>query len=141
MPILKSLTFTVMPKFSGNPIMNRRIKLITRLEEQKALAQDANYLRPIKRWRTENGEKHLIETRQRVRPWWRTDGTGVTVLAVKYGLKPLEIEKGKPAIAVSSKDKLVGIIDTLINAVRAGELDELLSQQTIARGVPKKRVA
>jgi hypothetical protein len=42
--------------------------------------------------------------------------------------KPLEFEKGKAGIVVPSKDKLPAVIDTLITAVRAGELDELFSQ-------------
>jgi hypothetical protein len=37
-------------------------------------------------------------------------------------------EKGKAGIVVPSKDKLPTVIDTLIAAVRAGELDELFSQ-------------
>jgi hypothetical protein len=40
------------------------------------------------------------------------------------GLKPIEFEKGKPAIAVQSLDKLPSVIDTLITAVRNGELDQ-----------------
>jgi hypothetical protein len=41
-------------------------------------------------------------------------------------LKPIEFEKGKAAIAVPSLDKLPSVIDTLITAVRNGELDEQL---------------
>lgn len=39
-------------------------------------------------------------------------------------LKPIEFEKGKPAIAVSSLDKLPSIIDTLITTIWNGELDQ-----------------
>jgi hypothetical protein len=41
-------------------------------------------------------------------------------------LKPIEFEKGKSAIAVPSLDKPASVIDTLIAAVRNGELDEQL---------------
>jgi hypothetical protein len=44
------------------------------------------------------------------------------------GWKPIEFEKGKAAIVVSSLDKLPSIIDTVIAAVRNGELDERLAQ-------------
>jgi hypothetical protein len=47
-------------------------------------------------------------------------------LFVRSGLKPIEFEKGKPAIAVQSLDKLPSVIDTLITAVRNGELDQQL---------------
>ena len=43
-------------------------------------------------------------------------------LTFKFGAKPIEFEKGKAGIVVSSKDKLPAVIDTLISAVRAGEL-------------------
>jgi hypothetical protein len=43
-------------------------------------------------------------------------------------LKPIEFEKGKPAIAVSSLDKLSSVIDTLITAVRNGELDQQFAE-------------
>ncbi len=39
-----------------------------------------------------------------------------------------EFDKGKSAIAVPSLDKLPTVIDTLIAAVRNGELDEQLVQ-------------
>jgi hypothetical protein len=38
-------------------------------------------------------------------------------------LKPIEFKKGKAAIAVPSLDRLPSVIDTLIAAVRKGELD------------------
>jgi hypothetical protein len=53
-------------------------------------------------------------------------------------LKPIEFEKGKAAIAVPSLDKLPSVIDTLITAVRNGELDEML---VISRKVSSKRRA
>jgi hypothetical protein len=52
-------------------------------------------------------------------------------------LKPIEFEKGKAAIAVPSLDKLPTVIDTLITAVRNGELDE----QLVLTGKPSKRRA
>jgi hypothetical protein len=49
-------------------------------------------------------------------------------LFVKSGLKPIEFEKGKPAIAVQSLDKLPSVIDTLITAIRNGELDQQFAE-------------
>jgi hypothetical protein len=43
-------------------------------------------------------------------------------MSIKFGAKSLEFEKGKAGIVVPSKDKLPIVIDTLISAVRAGEL-------------------
>ena len=45
MTALKSLTFTTLPSQSGNPILDRRAKVIARLEEQKLILKDPNYTR------------------------------------------------------------------------------------------------
>jgi hypothetical protein len=49
-------------------------------------------------------------------------------LCVYHGTKPIEFEKGKAAIAVPSRDKLPALIDALIEAAKAGELDELVTR-------------
>ena len=48
--------------------------------------------------------------------------SGSYALFVRSGLKPIEFKKA--AIAVQSLDKLPSVIDTLITAVRNGELDQ-----------------
>jgi len=125
---LKSLTFAPLPKLSAaDPVVQRRNKLITRLQQQIALAQDPSYQLTRQKWvKGENGVKELRELPKKVRPWWRTDGAGNVVLTVRYGAKPIEFEKGKAAIAVGKKDKLIPTIETVIAAVEAGELDGAL---------------
>jgi hypothetical protein len=51
----------------------------------------------------------------------------------------VEFEKGKAGIVVLSKDKLPTGIDTLIAALRAGELDELFSQAAKVGTIGKSR--
>jgi hypothetical protein len=57
---------------------------------------------------------------------------------VKSGWKAIEFDKGKAAIAVPSLDKLPPIIDTLIVAVRSGELDDQLAQASKQSAVKRK---
>jgi hypothetical protein len=76
--------------------------------------------------KSESGEKTVVEKRQRV-------------VFVRSGWKPIEFEKGKAAIAVSSLDKLPSIIDTVIAAVRNGELDEQLAQLSAQMKVSKSK--
>jgi hypothetical protein len=65
-----------------------------------------------------------------------------SALTVRAGGRAIEFEKGKTAIVVAALDQLGPTIDTVIAAVRAGELHELLTQQSKARDIPKaKRVA
>ena len=49
--------------------------------------------------------------------------------------------RDKAGIVVPSKDKLPTVIDTLIAAVRAGELDELFSQAAKTGAIGKARKA
>lgn len=126
---LKSLTFTATPKRDASPQHTRRVRMIERLEEQKQLLRDNTYVRLVRRWKTEGGEKVLTEKKAHVRPWWRVDDKGQVILSVKVGYKPIEFEKGKGGIVVGDLEKLPGVIDTLIAAVRAGELDTHLEQR------------
>jgi hypothetical protein len=127
MAVLKSLTFTTIPTPGGDPILDRRTKVIARLEEQKLILKDPNYTRTVRNWVKKDGEKVMVEKQQRVPLWWRQHPNGSYALFVRSGLKPIEFEKGKAAIAVPSLDKLPSVIDILITAVRNGELDEQLA--------------
>ena len=73
MAVLKSLSFTAMPKALNDPVQLRRAKLVTHLEEQKRLLADPTFVRIVQRAVKENGEKRIVNKEQRVRPWWRTD--------------------------------------------------------------------
>ena len=141
---LKSLSFTAVPKGErADPVLIRREKLIARLEDQKTLAKDPTFAPTITRSvKNAEGVKEKVQLKKPLRPNWRTDGKGAIVLTVRYGFKTIEFEKGKAGITVASKEKLIGVIDTLIAAVRAGELDGILEQQGVARAVPRgKRAA
>jgi hypothetical protein len=141
MPVLKSLSFTSLPKTGNDPVQLRRTKFVSKLEEQKLLLKDPNHVRTVQRWTKVNGERQATTKQQAVRPWWKTDPTGQVVMSVKFGAKPLEFEKGKAGIVVPSKDKLPAVIDTLISAVRAGELDELYSLAAKTGSIGKARKA
>ena len=129
---LKSLAFTTLPSSTRSPLEARRAKTVERLQEQKQLVSDPNFVRVLKKWATVNGQKQLVEKQRRVHPWWRTASNGSLVFFVRLGGKPIEFDKGKSGIAVASAEKLPGLIDTLIAAVRNGELDQVLAQSVKA---------
>ncbi len=141
MPVLKSLSFAALPKNSNDSVQTRRAKLISRLEEQKALLADPNLIRTVQRTVTENGEKRIVSKQQKVRPWWRTDSAGHLFMSIKFGGRPVEFEKGKSAVAVPSKEKLPAVLTTLIEAVRAGELDDIMTAASGQRPFIKKKAA
>jgi hypothetical protein len=129
MSALRSLTFTTIPKIGANPALDRRTKMIARLEEQKLLLNDSNHTRTVRTWVKKNGELTPIDRQQRVLPWWRLNANGSFVFFVRSGSKPVEFENGKNAIAVPSLDKMPLVINILITAVRNGELDEQLAKK------------
>ena len=141
MAVLKSLSFTALPKSTNDPVQMRRTKFVAKLEEQKLLLKDPNLVRTVQRWTKINGARQATIKQQAIRPWWKADPSGQMVMSIKFGAKPIEFEKGKAGIVVPSKDKLPTVIDTLIAAVRAGELDELFSQAAKTGSIGKTRKA
>lgn len=113
-------------------IVSMRQKLLDRIDDQIALAKAAEAGQSFQRvtYRRvrdlENDEISETPVRTRVRPWWAQDKDGSILLWIKYGNQRLELQKGKPAIRIKSKDELVTTLETVRDAVRAGELDALV---------------
>ena len=141
MPVLKSLSFTALPKAGNDPVQMRRAKFVAKLEEQKLLLKDPNHVRTVQRWTKVDGQRQATTKQQAVRPWWKIDPSGQVVMSIKFGAKPIEFEKGKAGIVVGSKEKLPALIDALIAAVRPGELDDLFNQAAKTGSIGKARKA
>ena len=109
-----------------------RQKLVDRIADQIALAEASKNGQAFQRVKfrrvrdLENDEITEMPVRTRVRPWWTTDKDGSILLWIKYGNQVLELQKGKAAIRIKTRDELIGTLETVCNAVRAGELDALL---------------
>jgi hypothetical protein len=114
MSALRALTFTTLPEIGANPALDRRAKMIARLEEQKLLLNDPNYTRTVRTWVKKDRQLMPVDKQQRVLPWWRVNANGsyVFVFFVQSGSKPIEFEKGKNAIAVPSLEKVPMVIDS-----------------------------
>src|SRR5262249_50818253 len=58
-----------LPKSGNNPTLDRRVRVIARLEEQKLLLNDSAYMRSVRSWsKGEDGKRMLVESKQRVLP-------------------------------------------------------------------------
>ena len=117
---------------SLSPTEQRRAKLVTKLEEQLALAQaqaeGKRYIVTKAAWTRDNdGNKTRVQKERMVRPWWFADGSTGLSLVVRYGARILELQKGKRAIAIAQPALLPGALNTVIAAVQAGELDGAIS--------------
>ncbi|MFM7009507.1 MAG: DUF6641 family protein [Betaproteobacteria bacterium] len=128
--ILNTLKLTAARKSRAQPdLVKRRNKLLQKLTEQRDLAaalQQGQHYAP-KRLRSlrdaETGARVVKEIAVRIKPWFWTGEKGECLLAINYGSKQIELQKGKTAIDVGNTDNLVGVLETVITAVKNGELD------------------
>jgi len=128
--ILNTLKLTAARKTRALPdVVKRRNKLVQKLTEQRELAaalQQGQHYAP-KRLRSlrdaETGTRLVKEVPVRIKPWFWTGEKGEYLLAINYGSKQIELQKGKTAIDVGSADNLVTVLETVITAVKNGELD------------------
>ncbi len=128
--VLSTLKLTAARKSRALPdVVKRRNKLLHKLAEQRelatALAQGQHYA--PKRLRSlrdaDTGTRVVREVAVRIKPWFWTGEKGETLLAVNYGSRQIELQKGKTAIDVGAAGNLITVLDTVIDAVKAGELD------------------
>jgi hypothetical protein len=113
----------------ATPQQQRRNKLLTRLREQIALAQAqaqglthyGTRLRSIKN--EETGERRTVTLPKRVKQWWYKGADGRITVTVRYGSRMLELAKGKSGIELANSEQLVATLETISQAVAAGELD------------------
>ncbi|MEX0299267.1 MAG: DUF6641 family protein [Kordiimonas sp.] len=117
-----------------SPILRARAKLSENLRVQiegaKAELDGWVYERREKRWvlNEETGVRDFIEVPIKFRPWWWRDEAGNLLLSIKHGAKRLEILKEKPTIEVGEEKELVPTLETLLEAVEAGDLDDHLAE-------------
>jgi len=130
--LLSSLKLSARPeKAPESPLAKRRERLLTQLDVQKDMIQaelnGERFTAFKEKWQVnpETDKKELIRTPKKVLPWFYKNN-GQYYLEVRYGNKPLEIKKGKQAIEVDDFKSLMPIIELVIKAVLAGELDDLL---------------
>jgi hypothetical protein len=137
MTTLRKFKFVELPSGS-NPLMNRRVKLIKKIEEQIKLAADPHYVRIETHMKGKGTERHQVRQEKRVTAWWRDQPDGSVLLILRSG-GILEVEPGKPGIVVASRDELPEVLSDLVTAVRNGELDQALAK--VIKAKPKKASA
>jgi hypothetical protein len=118
-------------------VVKRRNKLLIKLGEQRLLAaaqaQGQHYAPTRYRSLTDadTGARVVKEIPVRIKAWFWTGEKGETLLAIHYGSKQIELQKGKTAIEVGDVANLCAVFDTVIDAVRNGELDTQIENASI----------
>lgn len=136
--ILNTLKLTAARKTRALPdVVKRRNKLLMKLGEQRELAAaliEGRHYTPT-RYRSfsdaDTGARVVKEVPVRIKPWFWTAEKGEVLLAVQYGSKQIELQKGKTAIDVGEQSNLCAVLDTVIAAVRNGELDAQIESASV----------
>lgn len=127
---------------TSNPLVIRRNKLATKLQEQAELVSAQKEGRVYAPVRMKNivdsatGDRKVISISKRVREWFWVADNGKLNLSVRYGAKVIEISKGKNAIECGTADELLQALNLLRTATLAGELDEQIAaaSESLRRG-------
>ena len=121
-------------ELNTSPIIVRRNKLVTKINEQIELAVANNEGRlyapkRIKNVTNADGERVAIETTKRVKEWFWLTPTNKINLSLRYGSKTLLLNaKGANAIEVATANELIDTLSDLRDAVNSGELDEAITK-------------
>ena len=111
----------------NNPVIQRRNKLLVKLDEQIALAAakaagTVYTAMRSKRVKDEAGNVSVVQQPKRLKAWfWAVDG-GKVCVAVKYGNKVVELAKGRTAVETTAAE-LTATLAVLRKAVESGEID------------------
>ncbi len=115
------------PQRENNPVIQRRQKLLAKLDEQIALAaaKTAGTVYTAmrsKRVKDAAGNVSVVQQPKRVKAWfWAVDG-GKVCVAVKYGNKVVELARGRTAVETTAAE-LNATLAVLRKAVESGEID------------------
>jgi hypothetical protein len=130
---LTKLTFkTVDRSTKRDPIIARRDKLVAGLKEQKlvhaATLKKEDHLVDRHKWmQNDTGERVLVKTHRRIRPWFFEQDGGWYVQC-RYGARVITADGTNNAVFVNSLADVLGVLDALLNAAAGGELDTAITQ-------------
>lgn len=120
------------------PEQRMRNRLLEHLGEQLEMARALIEGRVFKATRTvrqkdDTGNAISVEREKRLRPWYWHDLDGKWFLELRHANVVLALGKDQNAIEVGAKDKLVPTIETVMEAVKAGELDAAMNAALASR--------
>ncbi len=128
MTYLKELALVAKEEsLKNNPFAKAKAKLLSNLNTQlkaaQAMVNGETFTIPKMKTVEENGQKIRKEVQAFVRKWYWRDSEGKVRFALRVSNKVLEVQKGKTDFVVADDKELPNLIENLINAVKAGELD------------------
>jgi hypothetical protein len=121
-----------------SPVLQRRHKLLRRIDEQISLASaqlnGSTYAATRLRSYTdaETGLRKIAEVPKTVKAWHFLADNGKLCVHIRYGARVLELAKGKTAIEVANNKELVPTLELIKQAVFSGELDTQIEAASVA---------
>ena len=129
---LAKLTFKSVAKaVARDPVIARRDKLVSALEEQQSVLSAAlegqDHITERTKWMVNaEGERVLVKTKRRVKPWF-FEQDGGWYLQCRYGARVIAADGKNNAVFVKSLKDIAAVLDALIAATQAGELDAVIA--------------
>lgn len=145
MGVLDTLKFVdVQRKKAMTPEGKMRDKVIAALLTQKEIAraerEGRSFTVGVRAYATsQDGQRVQVERQKQPRKWFWKDASGTLFLQLSYCNAPVALANGQKVVEVGTFDNLDAVIDTLVEAVKTGELDAALKANQ--KNKPKKRVA
>ena len=136
MNALAKLNFkTVTKTNTRDPVIARRDKLVAGLKEQKlvyaaALEGKEHRVERHKWMNNEHGERVLVKTHRRVRPWFFEQDGGWYVQC-RYGTRILVADGTNNAVFVKTLKEVEPVLEAFIAAASSGELDGAIGKATV----------
>ena len=133
MNALAKLNFkSVTKSTTRDPVIARREKLIAGLKEQQlvyaaALKNEDHRVERHKWMNNELGERVLVRTHRRVRPWFFEQDGGWYVQC-RYGARVIAADGNNNAVFVKTLKDVGPVLDVFLSAAAAGELDGAIAK-------------
>ncbi|WP_445809664.1 DUF6641 family protein [Yoonia sp.] len=132
---LAKLTFkTVSKSIPRDPVIARRDKVIAALEEQAlvlaAALEGQDHIKLRSKWMiNDQGERVLVRTQRRVKPWFFAQDSGWYVQC-RYGARVISVDGKNNAVFVNTLKDVAPVLEAFVAAATAGELDTVLAKAT-----------
>jgi hypothetical protein len=115
-----------------SPVMQRRQKLITKIDEQIEMAQAAANGTVFTSTKFKNivnaeGVTEYKQVAKKVRAWYWKNDAGKWNLVVRYGARVIELSKGKNSIELLSEAEVIPTLELLKTIISNGELDDAIT--------------
>ena len=133
MTALAKLTFkSVTRNTTRDPVLARRDKLVAALKEQQlvhtaAMRGEVHQVEKPRWMNNEQGERVLVKTNRRVRPWFFEQDGGWYVQC-RYGARVIAADGRNNAVFVKALKDVGDVLAAFLAAASAGELDAAMAQ-------------